>query len=84
VNLIDPGDTQSLGKRVLAEVKSIKDTQKYMYREDDPVTTYNFTLDLWVPRILFEYTTLKLFSPIAFETKDYRIDGKLLRIEGGI
>ncbi|MBU1627524.1 hypothetical protein KKB18_09170 [bacterium] len=80
--MISSEDKQKLGERVLAEILGIDNIKKYPYRNDDSNTTYNFNLDISVSKKLLKYTSLKLYSPIAFETSKYRLDGKLIKIEG--
>jgi hypothetical protein len=83
MNKISTGDRQKLGERVLGKVIQMKNIMKYPYRSDDLIISYNFILDLSVSKNLFRYSTLNLFSPIAFETEEYRLDGKLIKFDGG-
>jgi len=80
---IHPGDRKLLGDRILAKVKDVSEIREYRYRKENSKEKYCFKLDLSVTKNLLKYTTLKLFSPIAFETDNYRIEGKLLKIYGG-
>jgi len=80
--LIKPGDTQNIGGRELAKVISVEGIRKNPFKGENVPETYSFALNLSVSRNLLRYTTLRLFSPVAFETKDYRIDGELLEIRG--
>jgi len=80
---IHPGDRKLLGDRNFSKVKDVSEIREYRYRKENSKEKYCFKLDLSVTKNLLKYTTLKLFSPIAFETDNYRIEGKLLKIYGG-
>jgi len=80
---ISVGDTQSLGGRILGKIINIRDVKKYPYRVDSSSISYNFILELLVETNLIKFTRMNLFSPVAFETDEYSIDGRLLTIEGG-